>query len=222
MDGYIVNLDDRTAHIGGSWIPESGDPLQAFGQNILRLFFDALRDMAAPVVLDIGANTGSFCLLSAFIPGMRAYAFEPVWDTYHLLLDNVKANRLDDQIWTYRCALSNGSGIEDMHVPFNDHQRGLAYLDNRESDMPCAFEPVEVMTLDAWSEGYISRIDAIKMDVEGIEARVLRGGEQTIRHDMPLILLEATNTHQTIPLLESWGYTCTDYHTDILAKFQCP
>ena len=53
----------------------------------------------------------------------------------------------------------------------------------------------------------------IKMDIEGHEAAALRGAEQTIRRDSPMLVLELETRHQRIEdvvgMLTSWGYQGT-------------
>jgi FkbM family methyltransferase len=218
FDDWTVQLDPRTAHIGGSWIPGSGDPLHVYDPDALRLFWSMVATAVAPVALDVGANTGSFCLLATRHPRLRVWAFEPVSDTFEVLRANIEANDLGDRVTPVRYALSDVEGQEDMLVPLEARLRGLAFLDDRPADMPCQKELVRVTTLDrfcAWTG--LLRIHAIKIDVEGIEAKVLRGGEQTIRRDLPLILMEPNHSDVTTALLRTWGYTCEVGPHDVFA-----
>jgi FkbM family methyltransferase len=56
----------------------------------------------------------------------------------------------------------------------------------------------------------LSGVRFIKMDVEGHEAAALRGAEQTIRRDSPVLILELETRHQPIEpvigTLAGWGY----------------
>jgi FkbM family methyltransferase len=56
----------------------------------------------------------------------------------------------------------------------------------------------------------LSNVRFVKMDVEGHEAAALRGAEQTIRRDSPLLLVEAETRYQPIEkltgMLAEWGY----------------
>lgn len=221
FDNFMVKLDPRAAHYGGSWIPGSGDVLQAHGQDMLKLFYEHTRAVPAPVVMDIGANTGSFSLLPAFNRAMTVFAFEPVPPVYDILCANIRVNALGGCVTAVNTALSDGVGEGDMLIPLNRAQSGLSFLDTRAPDMPCRTERVPITTLDQFcaTQGLV-RLEFIKIDVEGLEHKVLRGGEQTIRRYTPTILFEAVNTDHTIPIVEAWGYTCTDYHSDILATYK--
>ncbi|MHC4647002.1 MAG: FkbM family methyltransferase [Planctomycetota bacterium] len=219
FDDKRVSLNPATREYGGSWIPSpNADVLQAYGQPMIKLTHEYLSKIRNPVMLDVGANLGSFCLLAAHNPYLVAYAFEPVRAMYDRLRANITANALDGRVSAFQIALADRVGREEMTVDHDTRRAGLAFLDDREPDMPCRHEMVTVTTLDAWSDKHrIGHVDLIKIDVEGIEKLVMLGGEQTIKRHWPAILFEATNTDETTALMESWGYTLTDYKTDILA-----
>lgn len=219
FDDVKVNLNPATREYGGSWIPSAADEvLQATGQPMLKLTHDYLSKIDCPVMLDVGANLGSFCLLAAHHPYLVVYAFEPVRAMYDRLRANITANALDGRVSAFHAALADRVGREEMTIAHDTIRSGLAFLDDREPDMPCRREMVTVTTMDAWVDMHrIGHVDLIKIDVEGIEKLVMLGGEQTIKRDWPAILFEATNTDETTSLMELWGYTLTDYDTDILA-----
>jgi len=69
---------------------------------------------------------------------------------------------------------------------------------------------VRMVTLDSLG---LTDLRFVKVDVEGHELAVLRGGEQTIRRDRPTLLVELEARIQRIApvveLLERWGYTAS-------------
>lgn len=218
MPGFMVKLDHRTAAHSGSWIPNSGNPLQAYDQDIIQLFFGRIKTLFPLTVLDIGASTGSFCLLAKWIPQMTCIAIEPTRSVHEILECNVKLNGLEPQVVIPRTlAFSDYVGKGLLKVPLDTTCSGLSFIDDRPIDSGWRRELVEVCTLDKFTT---ARVDAIKLDVEHSEEKVLRGGEALIRQWRPLILLEATLPQTTIPLLKSWGYRITDYQTDLLATHE--
>lgn len=220
MPGFIVALDPRIPGCGGSWLPMSGDPLQAYGQDVIRLFYDRIHSLSPLMVFDLGANTGSFCLLAKFIPQMKCLAIEPVKSVHEFLWCNVVANELQDRINVFRpIAISDYNGRGIMTVPLEGSDTGLSYLDDRMPNMPYRREETEVRTLDSLcDEMNINAVHAIKLDVEHSEERALLGGERIIRKCHPIILVEASQPKKTVPVLKELGYTISDYGTDILAE----
>lgn len=83
-------------------------------------------------------------------------------------------------------------------------------LDGTASVEKCAGHPVKVprITIDGLG---LSDVRFIKLDIEGHELAALRGAEETIRRDRPVLLLELEERHRpvapTLELLEGWGYT---------------
>ncbi len=66
---------------------------------------------------------------------------------------------------------------------------------------------VRRLTIDSLG---LTDVRLIKVDVEGHEAAALRGAEQTIRRDAPLLMVELETRHQRIDevtgMLAGWGY----------------
>ncbi|MDP8997823.1 MAG: FkbM family methyltransferase [Pseudomonadota bacterium] len=58
----------------------------------------------------------------------------------------------------------------------------------------------------------VSRVAAMKIDVEGLEYDVLLGAAETIKKCMPLLMLESGNRPPRVKrLLDSWGYATVDF-----------
>ena len=72
--------------------------------------------------------------------------------------------------------------------------------------------PIEIHTLDSYN---FTEVDIIKIDVEGYEIPVLKGAEQTITTNRPIIQVEGNSSgkrygiqkKQILELLNSWGMT---------------
>jgi FkbM family methyltransferase len=66
---------------------------------------------------------------------------------------------------------------------------------------------VQLVTVDSLE---LTDVRFIKMDIEGHEAAALRGAEQTIKRDSPVLVLELETRHQRIEdvigTLAGWGY----------------
>jgi FkbM family methyltransferase len=168
------------------------------------------RRMLRPgaVIFDVGANFGYYALMLA--AGLRkaceVHAFEPTEGTYRRLCRHIALNGMDC-IHAHRIALSDRSGTASMHG--RDGNSGAAFLEPGEGE-------VQVTTLDAFvAERGIDRLDLIKIDVEGFEEKVLRGGERVLRELRPRILFElqpvtleraGSSVERLATLLTSHGY----------------
>ena len=146
-------------------------------------FLKALvRGVAAPVVLDVGANRGDYSsAVLAASPGARLFAFEPHPVTFQKLAKrlvplgaqvvNAACGRTADQMLLYDY-VTGGSPhaslypgvIETLH-----HEESRAYQ-------------VKVIDLDKFaSEHSIDHVDLLKIDAEGHELEVLGGANRLLR-----------------------------------------
>lgn len=135
------------------------------------------------VFFDIGSYFGWYSLWLAKQSGASAFAFEPVPVNYELLAENVRLNSAEN-VRTFPVALSDQPGEVCFQIPLADN-RGTGRI------VAEGGQRVPAITLDAFvAEQGISRIDAMKIDVEGAEVRVLAGGRETLEKFRPAILIE--------------------------------
>jgi FkbM family methyltransferase len=151
-----------------------------------------LRRLLGPgsVFFDIGANFGYYAVAvaTALDGRCRVYAFEPNPKTYARLVRHIEWNGLEDQVLPVALALSDHRGPATLiERPDNSGASRIG------DDAPGI--AVDVTTLDAFCvEKGVERVDLIKIDVEGLEARVLRGGRHTITRLKPAIVIEFWTT----------------------------
>lgn len=150
-----------------------------------------LRSMLDPgmVFVDVGANTGYFSIIAAALVGERGavHSFEADPDCFSRLAGNAR-----DYPWVtaYPTAVADYTGeIAFYRSPKKGESGwGTVFEDVFARDKVI----VPVCTLDRWSaEQSVSRIDLLKMDVEGAEYRVLQGGRALLRATRPIIWMEA-------------------------------
>jgi FkbM family methyltransferase len=147
------------------------------------------------VFLDIGANIGSFTLVAAKrAPFGKVHAFEPCLKHLERLNYNVLLNGFTN-IYVNSFALSDVSGQAVLHIP--EAKMGMSNSGGaslyRKDGKDCIWRPETVHTvrLDEYrSTAQIARLDLVKMDVEGGEVSVLRGGMETFGSLRPAVIQE--------------------------------
>lgn len=121
--------------------------------------------------LDVGANIGSYTVLAS-CTGARMTAIEPIPTTYAKLEDNVLLNRLAQRVRV--CNI----GLSEKH----DVLRFTAGLDTVNHVLPIGSSlpavEVEVQPMDELLGEDVPAL--IKIDVEGHELSVLKGGQRTL------------------------------------------
>ncbi len=167
------------------------------------------------VFVDVGANQGEFTLYAAKrLPAGKVLAFEPVEERYRHLIENVQMNGLEN-ICAYNVGLSDYVGEFEMYMPqdirrSNQTFNGLANEGTasvfRSSARPSKACTARLETFDrVFRESGLSRLDVIKIDVEGAELHVLRGARDAIDQYRPAIIME-----MSAESLEAAGHTTGD------------
>jgi FkbM family methyltransferase len=156
--------------------------LISFLQNENEYIDDNKRSFSSPKnALDIGAHIGNHALFFSQYFN-KVYAFEPDPMTFALL----KINSTGHNICPYPYGLSDYDGESGFVI--NQNSRGESYL-NKKSDFK-----VEVKTLDT-IQNQLGEIALIKIDAEGHEYEVLKGGKSLIINNLPIILFEWNKLH---------------------------
>lgn len=144
-------------------------------------------------VIDVGANYGIFTLTLAKSVGIegRVWAFEPASRTAAFLQESVNASR-----WTHvtidLSALSDHEGSAKLSLNQNAELNEII----REEEATGAFETVRLSTLDvSMSHHGWHGIDFIKIDAEGEEEAIIRGGSNFFRQESPLVQYEIKASH---------------------------
>lgn len=168
--------------------------------------FPPLKGALSPgaTFLDIGANVGYYSILALDLVGEsgNVHAFEIDPRPLRCLKRTVERFSLN-QLHVHETAVGGTSGEA---ILLQDPECGNSYI----SYVEPPGKKVPVTTLDEWSllQG-LARVDAIKIDVEGMELDVLNGAEKLIEQFRPTIVVEADAQHHirngtTIETLTQW------------------
>ncbi|PJJ96376.1 hypothetical protein CO641_14095 [Lysobacteraceae bacterium NML91-0213] len=147
-----------------------------------------LESMAYGTVLDVGANIGMTTLLHSRLAD-HVHAFEPSPTTFILLEENVERAECDN-VTLHNFGLGDTpTGRELTYAP--DNRSGAYVSDRITASEGHVIESIQIDTLDRFVEGGgTAAVDVIKIDVEGFEMHVLRGGARTLERLRPAVVLE--------------------------------
>lgn len=162
---------------------------------------------AGDVMLDCGAYRGETALWFARQVGTggRVVAFEPAARNAQGLRGNLAANRSVETapVTVLECAVSSSAGV--LH--FNAHAEGSSREDAEST------ESVPAVTIDDIVEQqHLSRVDFIKMDIEGGEVDALRGAEETLKKFTPRLAISVYHRPHDLPdIVALVRQACPDY-----------
>ena len=155
-------------------------------------FFDQVLQPGM-TFLDAGANDGIYTVFAAKRVGDQGtvWAFEPSQRELSRLRHNLDLNRLTARI--FPLALADCSGQAELSVGAYEHAGhntlgAFTYQTEMEKK-----DLVELRRLDeVLNENPLTRLDMMKIDIEGAELRLLRGAVETLRAYRPVLLFEVS------------------------------
>lgn len=146
------------------------------------------------VVLDIGANVGSFTtyLISNLLnKGVLpiVYAIEPNKSNYELLKKNVSLNKYNNYVVPSRCAISKKEGTGYLIKENNNFDNLHLSLTRKKNS-----EEIKVFSLEGYCKiNKIKHVDLLKMDIEGEEYCVLKSSIEFLKKNVLSLFVEAHN-----------------------------
>jgi FkbM family methyltransferase len=150
-----------------------------FGVSPLNDIEQILKDFKIQTILDVGANIGQSTM--KFIksyPYSEIYCIEPVSNTFNQLLKNTNS----PNVKCYQLALGSENGnseikVYDARCDMNSLLK--SNIDIRNNDY--RIEKIEVQTLtDFCLKNKINHINYLKIDTEGFDLEVLKGGKELL------------------------------------------
>lgn len=157
---------------------------------------------------DIEANQGFYTLLAAKKVGQKGkvFAFEPVPREFRNLKQNIFINRFQN-IKAEALALGSREGFVNMFVCLNGKgSYSSLQLPSEKVRARKKIIKIPITTLDEYvRRNTISSIDFIKIDVEGGELDVLKGGENVLSKMRPVLMCEVSDKRT-----RQWGYSSSE------------
>ena len=169
--------------------------------------------------VDVGAQIGYYSLKAGPVvgPGGHVIAVEPNPATISKLQANIAASGAS-MVAVAPVACSDSEGVLDLFAApeSNTGETSLSKTNASQSGVVARSYKVRARPLDdIVREAGLSRVDVIKIDVEGAEYLVLKGGQQTLDRFHPMVLVEiverqlramGTSSAELAALLKAHGY----------------
>jgi FkbM family methyltransferase len=163
-------------------------------QHDLKLFTGLSKH--AKTIIDIGANTGLYSVLSAIEnPKANIYAIEPYSANFKRLGLNININNCKN-ILSEQIAFGDSNGTIEFTVPANNSVTDVSSANEAFTKIfyPTVTwkkETVNIETIDDFKfRKNVLEIDLIKCDVESFEMNVFRGMDSILKNDRPTIIFE--------------------------------
>lgn len=190
-EGYVFHIGKRNVKF---YLPQvkygvmAGDTIQGdiffTGDYYEEDFLNSVRKYIKKdmTLLDIGGNIGNHTVYfekecgAAFV-----YVFEPVEKTGLILEKNIQLNGLTKKTEVVHAALGSETSRGSIKS-YNPENLGGTKIQEDEDGS------IRIISLDSMK--IEKKIGLIKIDVEGFECEVLKGGEKTIKRDLPVICIE--------------------------------
>lgn len=150
----------------------------------------AVPDALSATALDVGANIGNHSMFFAKYFA-KVVAIEPNPNAALLLQANLAANGIANVELQQVGLLDQGGSLRFVEEQFN--LGASRFVSDEDVETSAAGRSLPVMRGDDLVKALklSSRVALIKLDVEGLETRVLLGLRETISRDRPLVLFEA-------------------------------
>ncbi len=168
-------------------------------------------------LLDIGANMGIYTIYAAQLRAAHVDAMEPEAQNFALLCRNILINHLTARATAWPLALSDAPRFDRLHLSDGEaggscHSFGESVNFKLEPHVFAHSQGAVATTIDDLVEsGAIRMPNHIKIDVDGLEHRVIAGGLRTLaREDLRSLIVEtnpALAEHRAmIARLQEFGF----------------
>lgn len=181
----LISTHLRTGHL---W--------ENFTIDLISLF---CKQMNQPIFVDIGANLGAISVpIGKFLQDKQGqvHSIEAQRSVFYQLCGNLFANNLSQHCFTYHTAVSDTIGsiqipVLNSHTTHNIGGLSLDETIRQEQGWNNQFDQYETVPLTTLDSMNLPLASIIKIDVEGMELEVIRGGLGWLtRSQFPPILFE--------------------------------
>jgi FkbM family methyltransferase len=170
----------------------------------------------ADVLWDVGANVGVFALYAG-LRGLSVVAFEPSPGNAYVLSRNIELNDFSERVSSYCIAFNDETRLDSFHMSSTELGTALSSfgeaVDWKGEAYAAKFEQAMLgFTIDDFIRQFNPPFpNHIKIDVDGIEMKIVRGADITladkrVRSVLIELNIKLDDCQETIALMESYGF----------------
>jgi FkbM family methyltransferase len=144
-------------------------------------------------ILDVGTNIGETLLNFSKLTGSvgTVIGFEPVKRNYNKCVENISLNKFKN-VTVFPVALSDRDETLYFQHAENYNSGGIYMQKSGNTNT----DEVSAIMLDHFVEEHkLNKVDFIKIDVEGFEVNVVKGGLMTIKKFRPVLFVEVDESN---------------------------
>jgi FkbM family methyltransferase len=139
-------------------------------------------------ILDIGAHVGLYSVYMQKLSGGKVYGFEPTPSTVSVLKKTIALNKAESNIEVIQAAVSDTTGKASFKIDRQPASVSNSLVEYNRTEKLETCE-VDVLSIDDFVAQRKIKIDFIKIDAEGAELSVLKGAQNTLLHQRPVMIL---------------------------------
>lgn len=135
---------------------------------------------------DIGANVGVFSLYAGLRKDLSIYSFEPLYSNYMVLMKNLQINGMLHRVNGFPLAFSESTTLSNFHIknPIPGYS-GSVFGESRDYKgnrfVAAGKQAMISFAIDDFVNWFGLKIpNYVKIDVDGIESKILKGAKHTI------------------------------------------
>jgi FkbM family methyltransferase len=170
--------------------------------------YDVTFDQSAPLIVDIGANSGLFALrMKQLCPAAKISCYEPFPPNFSQLQNTISVNKLDSVT-----PLQKAVGARPGRAKLFLHKRNMGGHSFYATEaLNTDYVDVEVVDLPSILDGLQQQVDLLKLDCEGAEFDILMSLGVADAHKIYRIIVETTSGRYDVGQLNA-HMTSLGYH----------
>ena len=171
------------------------------------------------VFYDVGANVGIYTMFAASVSEARVFSFEPEANNFQALMENIVVNNLTNKINSYPIGISDKTALTNLFLSkfergSSHHMVGQTLDHNLQEKKFNLKQGIFSTSLDEilykWN---LPAPDYLKIDVDGIESKIIQGAKKTLKNkNLKSILIEINiNRDEDMAIIDTLKKNNFDY-----------